>query len=300
MKKIILFLILGSGVCTLNAQKIFPLYQGAVPNSKPYETQELVRPDSSVARVSIPSLTVFLPSEEKANGIAVIICPGGGYGGLVMKREGYDVARELNKTGVAGIVLKYRLPNDSSMVDKSIGPLQDAQQAIRIVRQNAAKWHIHPDKVGIMGFSAGGHLASTAGTHFEKDLIGNNMNTTLRPDFMVLVYPVINFRKFGHAGSAKNLLGEHPTDEKITLFSNDLQVTGQTPPAFLIHGNDDSKVPVENSLLFYDALRKNNVKTGIHLFAAGEHGFPSGEAKNSYLRYCIDWINSGTWFKVVK
>ncbi len=295
MKKIVCFLVFVLGLTALNAQRVIPLYRGTIQNSKPYKTPEVMRPDSSVSKVSVPTLTVFLPPVDKANGIAVIICPGGGYGGLVMKREGYEVARELNKTGIAGIVLKYRMPADSSMVDKSTGPLQDAQQAIKTVRENAAKWNIHPDKIGIMGFSAGGHLASTAGTHFNKSFIDNHENTNLRPDFMVLVYPVISLSQFGHAGSAKNLLGESPKEERINYFSNELQVTAGTPPAFLIHGNDDSKVPVENSILFYEALRKNKVRTGIHLFATGEHGFPAGEAKAMFLRYCIDWISAKSW-----
>jgi hypothetical protein len=147
-----------------------------------------------------------------------------------------------------------------------------------------------------MGFSAGGHLASTAGTHFGKAFIANNEHISLRPDFMILVYPVISMREtVSHSGSRDMLLGKSPSPEQVDYFSNELQVTSKTPPAFLIHGGDDSKVPVENSILFFEALKKNNVKGSLHIYASGEHGFPSGEAKSSWLRYCLDWIRAGSW-----
>ena len=175
--------------------------------------------------VSVPTITVFLPPKEKANGTAVIICPGGGYHVLVIEREGRDIAREFNKLGVAAFVLKYRLPDDRIMPDKSIGPLQDAQRAVAVVREHAGEWNIDPHKIGIMGFSAGGHLASTAGTHFENALIENKNGTSLRPDFMILVYPVISFSdSLGHIGSREYLLGKNPSEKQIRFFSNELQV----------------------------------------------------------------------------
>jgi acetyl esterase/lipase len=279
------------------SQQTIPLYSGYLPGAIPGKNKETLSMDSSsVARVSVPTLTIFLPEKGKESGTAVIICPGGGYRGLVIKREGYDVAREFNKMGVAAFVLKYRLPDDSIMTDKSIGPLQDAQQAIKIVRSNFLQWGIDPRRIGIMGFSAGGHLASTAGTHFTKAYIENNEHISLRPDFMILVYPVISMREaVSHTGSKDMLLGKSPSEDVVNSFSNELQVTAQTPPAFLIHGGDDSKVPVENSILFFEALRKNNVKSGLHIYASGEHGFPSGEAKRSWLRYCLDWVQAGSW-----
>jgi acetyl esterase/lipase len=279
------------------SQQTIPLYSSNIPGAIPGKNIEtLSRDSSSVARVSVPTLTIFLPEKGKETGTAVIICPGGGYRSLVIKREGYDVAREFNKIGIAAFVLKYRLPNDTIMTDKSIGPLQDAQQAIKLVRMRSIEWGIDPKKIGILGFSAGGHLASTAGTHFDKPYIENSEHMSLRPDFMILVYPVISMSEtISHKGSREMLLGKLPGPELVNLFSNEMQVTPQTPPAFLIHGRDDSKVPVENSILFFEALKKNNVKSGLHIYASGEHGFPSGEAKNSWLRYCLDWIQAGSW-----
>jgi acetyl esterase/lipase len=297
MKKPALYLLLFSVSTMALCQKTIPLYTGVIPGSVQGRNNEAwTRDSSSVSRVSIPALTIFLPENGKETGTAVIICPGGGYRSLVMKREGSDVARELNKIGVAAFVLKYRLPDDTIMKDRSIGPLQDAQQAIKLVRLNSREWKIDPFRVGIMGFSAGGHLASTAGTHFSKAYIENQEHISLRPDFMILVYPVISMKEtITHSGSREILLGKSPVPEMVNSFSNELQVTAQTPPAFLIHGRDDSKVPVENSILFFEALKKNNIKSGLHIYASGEHGFPSGEAKSSWLRYCLDWIQAGSW-----
>jgi acetyl esterase/lipase len=184
------------------------------------------------------------------------------------------------------------------MVNKSTGPLQDAQQALRLVRKNSANWSINKNQIGIMGFSAGGHLASTAGTHFTKCLVENPDSISLRPDFMILVYPVISMKEtITHPGSRESLLGKAPGNELVNSFSNEMQVTSATPPALILHGLNDSKVPVENSLLFFEALRKNKIKPAIYIFSSGEHGFPSGEAKNNWLRYCIDWIQGGSWQK---
>jgi acetyl esterase/lipase len=297
MKVLFSILIIHLGISAAFSQQTIPLYPGKIPGSIDGKNRENYSKDSSsVSRVSLPALSIFLPEKGKETGTAVIICPGGGYRSLVIKREGYDVAREFNKIGVAAFVLKYRLPDDTLMSDKSVASLQDAQQAIKIVRLNSMKWGIDPKKIGIMGFSAGGHLASTAATHFAKAYIENNEHISLRPDFMMLVYPVISMGETNtHSGSREMLLGKSPSADLVTNFSNELQVTVQTPPAFLIHGGDDSKVPVENSILFFEALKKNNVKSALHIYATGEHGFPSGEAKNSWLRYCLDWLQAGSW-----
>jgi acetyl esterase/lipase len=297
MKVLFSILIIHLGISAAFSQQTIPLYPGKIPGSIDGKNRENYSKDSSsVSRVSLPALSIFLPEKGKETGTAIIICPGGGYRSLVIKREGYDVAREFNKIGVAAFVLKYRLPDDTLMSDKSVAPLQDAQQAIKIVRLNSMKWGIDPKKIGIMGFSAGGHLASTAATHFAKAYIENNEHISLRPDFMILVYPVISMGETNtHSGSREMLLGKSPSADLVTNFSNELQVTVQTPPAFLIHGGDDSKVPVENSILFFEALKKNNVKSALHIYATGEHGFPSGEAKNSWLRYCLDWLQAGSW-----
>lgn len=273
------------------AQKELPLYPGAIPNSKSAPDQETKNQDLVVKKVSKPTISVFLPPKEKATGAAVIICPGGGYGVLVIGREGYDVAKAFNERGIAAFVLKYRLPSDVTMIDQAIGPLQDAQQAIKLIRENAVEWNVDPKKVGIMGFSAGGHLAATAGTHFEKALIENKKETSVRPDFMVLVYPVISFLEgTGHMGSRDNLLGKSQTEDRKKLFSNELQVTTSTPPAFITHASDDKVVPVANSLLFYEALQKNKVLSEMHIYSKGDHGYLKYPAFDEWFTRCTNWM----------
>lgn len=277
------------------AQERIPLYEGTVPNSKPRADRERDEPNAAVDtltfQVSVPSLTVFLPPPDKANGTAVIICPGGGYHVLLTKREGSDVAKAFNELGIAAFVLRYRLPDDEIMVDKSIGPLQDAQQAIRLVREKAGLWEIDPAKIGIMGFSAGGHLAATAGTHFDKAYAANPENTSLRPDFMLLVNPVISMTdRIGHTGSRDYLLGAAPSVDQINAFSNELQVDSLTPPTFLVHADPDVVVPVENSLCFYEALHKNKVAAELHIYSRGEHGFLTAPSFEEWFGRCVFWM----------
>jgi acetyl esterase/lipase len=278
----------------IRAQQTIPLYPSDIPNSIPSANHESYSKDSGVVfKVSQPTLSIFLPEKGKENGTAVIICPGGGYSVLVIKREGFDVAREFNKIGVAAFVLKYRLPDDEIMKDKSIGPLQDAQQAIKIIRMRAVEWKINPARIGIMGFSAGGHLASTAATHFTKSLIVNEESINLRPDFQILVYPVISLNNtLGHKGTRENLLGKSPSLEKIEYFSNELQVTDQTPTAFIIHGSNDHAVPVENSIQYYNSMKSKKIPASLHLYSIGEHGFPNGLAHDTWLSYCMDWLKA--------
>lgn len=259
------------------SQKIIPLYTD-IPNSIKTENIEKETHENGgvliVSNVSVPTLTVFLPTEKKANGTAVIICPGGGYGILAADHEGYAVAKRFNEMGITAFVLKYRIPNDATMPDKSIGPLQDAQRALQLVRMNAQQWHVDTHKIGIMGFSAGGHLASTAGTHFDKAVIRNEDHINLRPDFMILIYPVISFTdSIGHIGSRDNLLGKNPGEEKIKYYSNELQVTDKTPPTFLVHSKDDDAVKVNNSIDFAAALTAHGVKNEVYLFEKGGHGY---------------------------
>lgn len=220
-----------------------------------------------------PELTFYLPAPDKANGAAVLICPGGGYGGLAMDHEGVQVCQYLNSIGVAGIILKYRLPVNGYIHP---APLQDAKQAMRVVRSRAAELKINPQKIGVMGFSAGGHLASTLGTHFDygdstaKDEL---QKISSRPDFMVLVYPVVTLKQFTHQGSKNNLLGPNPDPKLVDLLSNEEQVTPYTPQTFLIHTYEDTAVPVENSLNMFKALRENGVPAEMHIFQRGPHGF---------------------------
>jgi acetyl esterase/lipase len=257
--------------CASYAQEIINLYPGEVPNSKPANVKE--KGGAMFSGVTKPTLEIFLPEKEKATGAAVIVVPGGGYGVVVYQGEGVGSAKEFAKNGIAAFVLKYRLPNDSIMVDKKIGPLQDAQQAIRLVRENAEKWKINPNKIGIIGFSAGGHLASTAATHFEKPVIDNN-GISVRPDFQIVVYPVISMQDdLTHADSRTNLLGKNPTKELKDEFSNELQVTEKTPPTYITHAADDKTVDVDNSIKYFETLRHHNVPVEMHIYPKGGHGF---------------------------
>ena len=275
--------------------KSFPLYPNGVPNAKPTPPDYVENDDNAhAAKVSIPTLTPFFPEKGTANGTAVIVCPGGGYTNLSIDKEGYAVAKEFNKIGVTAFVLKYRLPSDAIMVDKTIGPLQDAQQAILTIRTRAAEWGINPAKVGIIGFSAGGHLASTAGTHFDKVVIDNKANVSVRPDFMILMYPVITFGEMAHKGSKNNLLGLTPTQDKIDLYSNEKQVTANTPITLIVQAEDDMTVPVQNSLLFYEALLKVKVSAEMHLYPAGGHGFGlnNTKSKERWFDWCKGWMDT--------
>ena len=273
-------------------QTEIPLYADKIPNTKLPPDEETII-NGVVRSVSKPTLSIFLPEKGTANGTSVIVCPGGGYGVLVIDREGYEVAKALNKVGITAFVLKYRLPNDKFSEDKSIAPLQDAQQAIKKIREKAGELKIDPNKIGIMGFSAGGHLASTAGTHFETPLIENKSSTSLRPDFMILVYPVISFLEAqGHKGSRANLIGASPTQEKINFFSSELQVKATTPPAFLTHAGDDTVVPVSNSILFYEALNRNKVLSDMHIYSKGEHGYLKTPAFDLWFGQCLNWMKT--------
>jgi acetyl esterase/lipase len=224
----------------------------------------------------IPTLTIFRPAPDKATGAAVVICPGGGYSFLAVEHEGKEVAAWLNSLGITGVLLKYRLApryHHPAMI-------QDANRAIRTIRARAPEWGLDPKRIAILGFSAGGHLASTAATHFDagkSDASDPIERVSSRPDRVILVYPVIAIATpFGHEGSRKNLLGPNPPKELVDSLSNETQVTPETPAAFLAHTNGDAGVPAENSLLFALALRKHKVPVELHLFEKGEHGLGLG------------------------
>ena len=287
---------------TSYAQEIKLLWpNGNTPNYK--KTSEVEKRDTAgIVRISLvqqPSIEIYFPSKQSATGQAIVVCPGGGYGILAYDWEGTDIAKWLNANGIAAIVLKYRLPNSKSNVDPKLSPLLDAQRAIRTVRANADKWNIKKDKIGIIGFSAGGHLASTEGTHFDK----GNPNATdsidrqsSRPDFMVLMYPVITMlRQSMHQGSRNNLIGANADSATAKYYSNELQVTKETPPTFLVHASDDKTVPVENSIIFYQALIANNIPAEMHIYPYGGHGFGLAIGKgylSSWTDRCIDWLQS--------
>ncbi|MBK9014509.1 MAG: alpha/beta hydrolase [Saprospiraceae bacterium] len=218
----------------------------------------------------------------------------GGYSGTATDHEGTQVAKALTEAGITAFVLKYRIPSDRYCVDKSLAPLQDAQQAIRLVRLRAAEWQLNPNKIGIMGFSAGGHLAATAATHFEQNADPTCTDlTSVRPDFVALIYPVVSFRDgIGHDGSRENLLGKSPTLQQTAHFSNELRVTPQSPPAFLVHAQDDW-VKIENSLLFYEACLRNGVPVEAHFWVKGGHGFGmvNPVTKVSWVPWLVAWMN---------
>lgn len=258
-----------------NAQQSIPLYD-VVPNNKISASAETSETGADgvtrISKVSVPEMFMYQP--EHPNGTAVLICPGGGYRILAISHEGHDVAKALTQWGITAFVLKYRLPDDETMLNKSIGPLQDAERAMQLIREHAGEWHINSKRVGVMGFSAGGHLAASLSTKYNQQLIENPKRTSFRPDFSVLVYPVISFAdSITHMGSRDNLIGKKPSVEKIKSYSNELLVNKKTPPAFLVHARDDGGVPVANSMVYYNALLKHHVPAAIRYFDKGGHGF---------------------------
>jgi len=302
MKQIALILFLIVSI-HLEAQQIIDLYPVSIPNSKSYQMNEIIKEENGqiswVRKVSKPTLTLYHPKKEIATGTAVIICPGGGYSGESYLKEGTLIAEAFARKGIAAFILKYRLPSDSIMIDKTIGPLQDAQQAIKIVRQHASDWNLDAAKIGIIGFSAGGHLASTAGTHFNKSYIPNVENISLKPNFMMLVYPVVSMKdEITHLGSRQNLLGKNPSTEQVLLFSNELHVSTNTPPTWITHAGDDNVVTVENSIRFYQNLIRNKVPAEMHLYPKGNHGFVLSLPTDEWMQPLFDWMRKSgfvTW-----
>jgi acetyl esterase/lipase len=250
-----------------------------------------------------PSLTIYLPPAEKATGAAVVICPGGGYGHLAMDHEGHQIAQWLNSFGVAGFIVQYR-HSASGAGYRHPAPLQDAQRAIRTVRSRAREWGVDPGRIGIIGFSAGGHLASSAATHFNESFYAPKDNidaASCRPDFAILVYPVISFTEpFTHTGSRKNLLGANADAKLIEEMSSEKQVTPQTPPTFLIATWEDKVVPAENSIAFYLALRRAKVPAEMHIFLKGPHGFGLGQklaGASAWPGLCRTWMEESGFLK---
>lgn len=255
------------------AQEITRIYPGEIPHSRVHQVQEVYE-RGMYRGVTVPTLEIYLPEKEHATGTGVLICPGGGYSVVVYQGEGVSTARALAANGIAAFVLKYRLPDDATMADKKTGPLQDVQQAIKVIRQNAAKWGVNPGRIGIMGFSAGGHLAATAATQYRTPLIDGDMNTNLRPDFQILVYPVISMQdSLTHVDTRNQLLGHNPTKEIVDRFSNELQVDPNSPPAYLTHAADDNLVDVDHSIRYFEALRHHEVPVEMHIYPSGGHGF---------------------------
>lgn len=300
MKKFLSALLLTMISSYVSAQEIIlPLWEGTPPLQQDMGLEEKAVEEGiiRIENVQIPQIEVFLPSKQIRTGQAVVIFPGGGYHILAYDWEGRDFAKWLNTQGIVGIVVKYRLPDSKSLTDAKEVPLLDAQRAVRLVRHYAKEWDISPFNIGVMGFSAGGHLASTVSTQYdhEVDRTKDEIDTlSARPDFSVLVYPVISFVDASvHSGSRKNLLGENPSEGLIKRFSAELNVDANTPPAFLVHAQDDNGVPVENSLLYYQALTKHKIPASLHIYPKGGHGFGFGLGKgpvDGWRAILLDWL----------
>ena len=279
--------------------EVIPLWTGSIPNQQESDEKEFQENLDVfwVRNVQIPTLEVFLPTKKNATGYGVVICPGGGYWGLAYNYEGIDFAKWLVSKGIAAFVLKYRLPLSKSLIEPHKAPLLDAQRAIRLIRHQKEKWNVDENKIGILGFSAGGHVASTLGTHFDEN---NNLKAdpinklNARPDFMALIYPVITMDSiYAHTGSKDNLLGKDPKEELVKYYSNELHVNANTPPTFLVHASDDDSVPVDNSLLFYKALREVEVSSEMHIYPFGGHGFAFAKEQGylaSWTERFTDWL----------
>ncbi|WP_342645329.1 alpha/beta hydrolase [Mucilaginibacter sp. CSA2-8R] len=293
---VLVFVIILSSARLL-AQDTLDLYSGRpVPNARQVNMSALPAKQAMgmVYRVIRPSLEVYLPAEGTATGAAVIVCPGGSYKVLTYAGEGVATAKAFAKRGVTAFVLKYRLPDDAITSNKTIAPLQDAQRAIKIVREGADKWHLDIHKIGVAGFSAGGHLASTLATHYRQPVIENANNTSLRPDFLVVVYPVISMQdSLTHADSRRNLLGNNPTNELKKLYSNDLQVDAETPPTYITHAADDKLVDVDNSIMFFESLRRHKVPVEMHIYPKGGHGFIFGMP--DWTTPLFTWMQKANW-----
>ena len=277
--------------------EVIPLWENEIPGakiSKDYKEVEELKNGvvEFYSKVSIPTLSVFSP--EKPNGTAVVICPGGGYTNLYVIGEGSKVAKWLNSLGITAFILKYRLPSDEIMKDKTIGPLQDAQESIRFIRRNAKKWNINPQKLGVIGFSAGGHLASTVSTHYNDKVYQAIDTISARPSFSILIYPVISMEeKITHQGSKNKLLGLSPSTALIEKYSNEKQIDAATPPTFIVHAVDDKSVPIENSIQYFLGLKKNNVPCEIHFYQNGKHGFGlgrDGTTSKYWTKQCEEWL----------
>ena len=298
---LILFLFIPLMMCLRENPFILPLWQeGQVPNYQ-YSGDVEVADTTDIVRIRLvqsPNIAVYLPSKKNATGQAVIICPGGGYQILAYDWEGTDVAKWFNSKGIAAIVLKYRLPTSKSNRIPHLSPLLDAKRALRLTRFYAHEWNIDPDQIGIMGFSAGGHLASTLSVRFDygdpdnPDLVEQQ---SCRPSFSLLIYPVISANpEISHKGSFRNLIGTDTSDPLYNFYSNELHIEEDTPPAILIHSADDKSVPAENSIVYFKALIRKDIPAELHIYPYGGHGFSLAIGKgylSGWTDRCIEWIN---------
>ncbi len=274
----------------------FPLYgDHPIPNAKAGPNEEFGADRGFVQKVSRPQILVYLPAKVRASGASILIFPGGSYAGLTFELEGTQQAQFFVDHGIAAFVVKYRIPSDRTMVDKSLGPLQDAQQAIRFVRLHSKEWNLDSTRVGAIGFSAGGHVAATLATHFHEAYVDNPERVSLRPDFLIVVYPVISMdAKIAHMDSRLALLGPHPSQSQVRFFSSELQVSRQTPPTLILDAADDRLVDPENSVVFFDALRRAGVPVEARFFEKGQHGFFL-MPRDRWQEPILQWLRYNGW-----
>lgn len=277
------------------AQEIVPLYPaGKMPNSKGMELKQEIR-EERIYETGPPVIRAYLPPATKNTGAAVLIIPGGGYGRIAYQNARTNLASWLNSIGIAAFALDYRLPTSPDLIKKEIGPLQDAQRAMRLIRSNAKKWNIDPEKVGVMGTSAGGHAATyIATTTDDLAKVGDDVDKfSFTPNFVILASPVITMGEFAHGGSKRNLLGETPSTELIEKYSTERHVTAKTPPTFIFLAADDQSVNPKNSLMFYSALLDKKVTASIHIFPIGGHSIPVKDGPGSssqWTKLCELWL----------
>lgn len=279
------------------SQKVWPIYKGLPPYAIVADSSTEKQTFDGILRVSqvsLPTITGFFPKQP--NGTSIVIFPGGGYKILAFSHEGTEVAQWLTTLGITAFVVKYRLPDSTYMTAKEKVPLTDALEAIALIRSKAEEWHLNPQKIGVLGFSAGGHLAAAASTHFI-DFEGGIYTKKSKPNFSILVYPVIKSGKDGHMGSMTNLLGSQPTAAQMEWFSNELNVSEQTPPAILLHTATDGTVSVGNSVAYTEALWKKGIKASLHVYQDGPHGFGMKPTDKtiSYANWLMDvqqWLLS--------
>lgn len=296
MKKIFLFLIIILFNKITAQQKISVWQKGEMPNSKGLKLNIIEEKEGRITQIQEAELFVFLPAKEERKPMAIIVIPGGGYRHLTYDLGGYSYAKWLNTLGISAFVLNYRLPTSPDLKQRELGPLQDIQTAIKLIRKNAAQYGISPDKIGVLGTSAGGHLAamvSNISTDYTE-LKGDWQTVSTIPNFAILVSPVIDLGEFAHKGSRINLLGENASQEKIAEYSMQNRVTEKTPPTILFHAQNDNAVPVINSILYYEAMIKNKVKGALLIFPKGEHNIGVSnktELTDNWKKLCADWLD---------
>ena len=300
MKNLIAFIIIFPLVI-FSQNHVIPLWENEIPNSRVFAKSKVDELSSADYFYSVtrPEMSVYLPTNRNLSGKAILVIPGGGYWKITYSWEGTDIAKWLNANGIAAIVLKYRLPKQELDIELDKSPLLDVSRAMRIVRANAKKWNIDSSKVGVIGFSAGGHLASTLATHndaVEKENYDSLSSISSHPDFLALMYPVITMSKeFTEKGSRKNLIGGNPTKELVEYYSNEKHVTSDTPPTFIVHASDDEVVPVRNSIVFYEALQHAGVNAEMHIYQKGGHGFALANNNNklkSWRGLFLSWLEN--------